>query len=136
VALDEFDEAIAELLGINRTDLRCLDLLSVFQPMSAGELARASGLSTGATTFVLDRLERAGFLARRRDLQDRRRVLVEIIEEAQERIFALHRPLVMAMRETVKEFAPRELEAIERFLSLGRDLYQQQARALRGEAEL
>ena len=63
-ALDAFDEAVAERLGINRTDLRCLDLLSQHKRLTAGALARASGLTTGAVTFVLDRLERRGLVRR------------------------------------------------------------------------
>lgn len=133
-ALDEFDEAICELLGVNRTDLRCLDLLSLDQPMSAGELARASGLTSGAITFVLDRLERGGFVVRRRDPDDRRRVLIEFVPEASERVFALHRPLVMDFRAAVDLFQPLELAAIERFLNLGQEAYARHARELRTRA--
>jgi DNA-binding MarR family transcriptional regulator len=133
-ALDGFDEAICDLLGVNRTDLRCLDLLSLDQPMSAGELARASGLTSGAVTFVVDRLERGGFVVRRRDPNDRRRVLVECVPEASERIFALHRPLVMDFRAAVELFQPLELAAIERFLNLGQEAYARHARELRARA--
>jgi len=61
---DNFDQAIADHLGMNRTDMRCVDLIDQAGGMTAGELARAAGLTTGAVTAVIDRLERAG-MARR-----------------------------------------------------------------------
>ena len=60
---DNFDQAIADHLGMNRTDMRCIDLIDQAGGMTAGELARAAGLTTGAVTAVVDRLERAGMAA-------------------------------------------------------------------------
>src|SRR5512135_1079255 len=76
-ATDMVDELICQLLGINRTDARCLDILDQHGSMSAGDLAEASRLTTGAITAVVDRLERAGLARRVPDPTDRRRVLVE-----------------------------------------------------------
>ena len=61
---DLFDETAAEKMGVNRTDHRCLDILERSGPISAGHLAAASGLTTGAITVVLDRLERSGYARR------------------------------------------------------------------------
>ena len=72
-------------MGVNRTDGRCLDLLEHRGQMSAGELARASGLSTGAITAVIDRLEHAGYAQRVADPADRRRVLIEPTAKAFDR---------------------------------------------------
>jgi DNA-binding MarR family transcriptional regulator len=77
-----YDELVAARLGINRTDLRCLDLLHETGTMSAGQLAVGSGLTTGATTRMLDRLERIGYIRRLPDRDDRRRVLVELTPQA------------------------------------------------------
>jgi DNA-binding MarR family transcriptional regulator len=60
-ATDRYDEAVAEAIGINRTDMRCLDVIQREGPVPAGRLAEETGLTTGAITTVLDRLERAGF---------------------------------------------------------------------------
>jgi DNA-binding MarR family transcriptional regulator len=136
VALDEFDEAVARCLGVNRTDLRCLDLLSSHQPMTAGALARAAGLSSGAITFVLDRLEQAGFVRRHRDPRDRRKVVIELVAEAHRRAFMLYWPLVAEMRAEAKGFSASDLEAIGRFFVIGRELYRRHARLLRGEPEV
>jgi len=76
------DQAVAEAIGLNRTDMRCLDVIQREGPVPAGRLADETGLTTGAITTVLDRLERAGFARRTRDPADRRRVLVELAPEA------------------------------------------------------
>jgi len=131
-ALDAFDEAVALHLGINRTDLRCLDLLSQHQPMTAGALARASGLTSGAVTFVLDRLERHNFVRRRRDTEDRRVVLVELVEN--ERTYELHAPLVEDFRAGARKFGEAELTVIRDFLALGRELYERHAPLVRARA--
>src|SRR5437868_2358682 len=76
-----FDEAMAELAGLNRTDWRCLDILSTRGPMTAGQLAEAARLTTGAVTGVLDHLEAVGLVRRVRDTADRRRVIVETTDQ-------------------------------------------------------
>jgi DNA-binding MarR family transcriptional regulator len=74
--------AIASRSGINVTDMQCINLLQLRGPMTPGQLADAMFLTTGgAITTVIDRLEKAGMVRRRRDEQDRRRVLVEVAEE-------------------------------------------------------
>ena len=71
-ATDEVDEAVARRLRLNRTDLRCLSVLSQAGAMSASALADAAGLTRGAMTTALDRLEAAGYARRVWDQQDRR----------------------------------------------------------------
>src|ERR671924_373620 len=75
---DNWDQAMSDHYGINRTDARCIDLIDQAGGMTAGELARAAGLTTGAVTAVIDRLERAGLARRVRDEGDRRRVRIEV----------------------------------------------------------
>jgi DNA-binding MarR family transcriptional regulator len=84
VATDRFDQAVADALGTNRTDMRCVDVLQREGPLSAGALAEQTGLTSGAMTTALDRLERAGYARRVRDSDDRRRVLVEVTPRAWE----------------------------------------------------
>jgi DNA-binding MarR family transcriptional regulator len=81
-ATDRYDQAVADAIGLNRTDMRCLDVLDREGAVPAGRLAAALGLTTGAVTTALDRLERAGWARRVRDAGDRRRVLVEPTEQA------------------------------------------------------
>ncbi|MEV5827032.1 MarR family transcriptional regulator [Spirillospora sp. NPDC052242] len=83
-ATDLIDELAARRLGVNRTDLRCLSRLTARGPLTASELAVAAGLTGGAATTAIDRLERAGLARRVRDAADRRRVLVHLTDRAHE----------------------------------------------------
>ncbi|MEU9885135.1 MarR family transcriptional regulator [Sphaerisporangium sp. NPDC051011] len=76
-----FSQAIADRLGLNATDARCLDILSRTGPITAGQLAELTGLTTGAITGVVDRLEKPGYVRRVRDAEDRRRVIIVPIPE-------------------------------------------------------
>ena len=71
-----FSQAVAARLGITSSDLECLDIICLNTRVTAGELAAATGLTTGAVTGVIDRLEQAGFARRERDPTDRRKVFV------------------------------------------------------------
>jgi DNA-binding MarR family transcriptional regulator len=79
-AVDMLDEQVGDFLGLSRTEMRTLDILDREGPMTAGRLAEEARLSPGAMTALLDRLEQKGFAQRRRDTEDRRRVLVEVTE--------------------------------------------------------
>ena len=92
-AQDAFDDAASRLLGINRTDQRCMDIIDLNGSITAGQLASEAGLSTGAVTTVLDRMERAGLVRRVRDTQDRRRVLVELTDDARRRAWEIWGPI-------------------------------------------
>ena len=81
-ATARFDRAVADALGLNLTDMGCLDVLGQDGPMTAGQLAERTGLSSGAMTTAIDRLELAGYANRIRDESDRRRVVVELTDKA------------------------------------------------------
>ncbi len=126
-AVDGFDEGVAEVLGVSRTDLRCVDLLERRGTLTAGALAEACGLTTGAVTFLLDRLERAGMVHRARDPADRRRVLVELVAAAGRRAFEVHRPMVEEMRALAARYRTEELAVVCRFLTEAREVYEKHA---------
>ena len=71
-------KAIAERLGVHGTDYECIDILDWTGPITAGELARHLGLTAGAVTGLIDRLEQRGWVRRARDPSDRRKVIVEL----------------------------------------------------------
>src|SRR5262249_4334732 len=81
--VDRYDELVASRLGINRSDLRCLDLLHESGTLSAVHAAAASGSTAGATARLLARPEQIGYIRRLPDTGDRRRVLVELTPRAQ-----------------------------------------------------
>ena len=103
----------AERIGINVTDLNCLNLLALSGHLTAGELARRTGLTTASITGVLDRLEDAGFVRRQRDAQDRRRVLVYLDATRGLRDVApVFAPLVQAWRAVAGEYTDEQLSLI------------------------
>jgi DNA-binding MarR family transcriptional regulator len=124
-AADAFDEAMAERLGIGRTDMRCVDIIQRRGTMSAGALAQASGLSTGAVTFLLDRLERHHLVRRRPDPTDRRRVMVELVPAAARRAFKLHEPMITEMRALIARYGTEELALVREFLHDARQAYEE-----------
>jgi DNA-binding MarR family transcriptional regulator len=129
-ANDMFDEALATFLGINRTDGRCLDVIDRHGRVSAGQLAIESGLTTGAVTAVVDRLEKAGYVLRIRDALDRRKVWIEPTEEMRaltRYIFGFYIDMSPAF---MRRFSREQLSAIVQFLEMGSFLNREMAAAL------
>jgi DNA-binding MarR family transcriptional regulator len=121
-AVDRFDEVVTNLLGINRTDGRCLDILEQRGPMTAGELARACGLTTGAMTTLLDRLERLGYLRRVPHPTDRRRVVVELTAKSRRFIEQIYMPVGREGAELLACLSDRQLELIVNVMCTAREL--------------
>jgi DNA-binding MarR family transcriptional regulator len=130
-ATDEVDEAVARRLRVNRTDLRCLSVLSRVGTMTASALADAAGLTRGAMTTVLDRLERAGYAKRVWDRQDRRSVRVEMTDVASREVEVLYAPLAKAGFQLLTNYTTDELKAVLRYLEDGRQLQRAQAQRIR-----
>ena len=125
-----FDDEVGRVLGVNPVDLRCLDWLSE-GPLSATRLAEATGLSAPATTSMIDRLERKGFVRRRKHESDRRQVLVEMTEEGQARSWALYGPLVEDGMPLLARFTIDELASMRDHLVAIRELTDRQRDRLR-----
>ena len=114
---DAFDSLAAARLGVSETDLRCLNIIENSGGLSAGDLAAQSGLTGGAVTGVLDRLERAGFARRVSDPADRRRVRVEVTSAFYRRAECIWGPMAADWHSTLsKRFTTEELERIADFL--------------------
>ncbi|MEV0336502.1 MarR family transcriptional regulator [Nocardia sp. NPDC050717] len=131
-SFDAFDEAAAARLALNRTDLRCLDVVLGAGPQSAGQLSAALKLSPAATTTVIDRLERVGLVARTRDPGNRRRVLVEATDEARAAEAEIFTPVGQAGAEALARYGPAELAVINDFLVTARAVQQEQIDRVRG----
>lgn len=131
-ATDVVDELVGQLLGVNRTDGRCLDVLHEKGRMSAGDLAQASRLTTGATTAVIDRLERAGYVQRVPDPADRRRVLVELTPKAHQASMELMGdPMAELASPMVARYTDDELRLFIEFTRWGREIQERHAEWLR-----
>lgn len=129
-ATDVFDETLSLFLGINRTDGRCLDIIDRLGRISAGQLANESGLTTGAVTAVIDRLEAAGYVQRTRDNLDRRKIWVETTETMRTitgHIFSVYESVGPMM----ERYTPEQLAAIMEFLAIGKMFNLEMAAALR-----
>jgi len=109
-------QAIAERVGMHSTDIETLDLLNVLGPMTAGRLAELTGLSTGATTRLVDRLVRAGYVERRSDPADRRRVIIEPVYQNLDAVGRLYELLTSRLNELWSSFSQEELRIILRFI--------------------
>ena len=120
-AQDAFDDVASQALGINRTDQRCMDLIDLNGSMTAGELAAAAGLSTGAVTTVLDRMERAGYVRRLRDTRDRRRILVELTDKARGRAWEIWGPIASEAVELYAAYSDEQLQFLLDFLEEAQD---------------
>ena len=134
-AASDFSESVAKKLKLSRTDMRCLELIGRHGPLTAGKLAEESGLTTGAVTFILDRLEQAGMVARRRDTEDRRRVWVEIEPDAQKRLQEMQQPVAEQMREVTQHFKADELAVVRDYMRQAKEVFQRQVRNAVGEAK-
>ena len=110
-AVQAFDDAVGQRLGLGPSDLRCLDWL-VEGPLTAGQLSRAIGLRPAATTALVDRLERDGWVRRVRSDSDRRRVQVEMTEEGLQRVGEIYGPLAAEGPETFRAWTVADIQRL------------------------
>ena len=115
-AIDGLDARAALRFGINRTDLRCLDVLTNSGPLKPGELAVLVGLTSGGLSIALERLEKAGYIRRRQHEHDRRSVVVEATDKAHSVDEEIFGKIEQRMRRLFGSYEPGELEVILRFL--------------------
>jgi len=110
-------QIVAGHFGLHTTDLRVLDLIYMRGQVSAGELATATGLTSGSVTALIDRLETAGHVERHDDAADRRKVWVRSRPDAIEPIAAVFAPSQVRMFKLWSTFSASELEVIADFLT-------------------
>jgi DNA-binding MarR family transcriptional regulator len=105
-------QAIARKVGVNSSDLECLDLILLNGPSTAGEIARRTGLTSGAVTGLIDRLERLDLVERMADANDRRKVLVRVREDKIGPIGALFVPLEKSIGAILAGYSREELKTL------------------------
>lgn len=115
-------KAVAGRFGLNTSDLECLDLIFLRGSASAGDLARATGLTSGAVTALIDRLEQAGYVERVADPTDRRRREVRARPDKVKPIEAVYRPMEERMFQLWSGYSRQELEVVFDFVSRSTDL--------------
>jgi DNA-binding MarR family transcriptional regulator len=122
-----FHQAVADVLGLHITDHKCLDFIYRFGAMPAGRLAELTGLTTGAVTGIIDRLEEAGYVKRTDDPKDRRRTIVEPTrnKKLERKIEVIFIPLHERMHKLLSSYSDSELsfllEATTEFIDQTRE---------------
>lgn len=112
-----FHQTVAEKAGLSGTDHKYLDLLVQEGAMPAGRLAELTGLTTGAVTGIIDRLEKQGLVKRESDPRDRRKVLVvPQVEKAMEKLGPVFEVLQEDLEVFYDKFSKDELEVIRKYL--------------------
>lgn len=105
-------QAIADRLGLHITDLRCLNLLSMAGPSTAGEIAERTGLTTGAVTRMIDRLVKSGHVTRVHDESDRRRVIIDLVPERGAEIAPLYADIAKSWSKLMEQYSTDEIAFI------------------------
>lgn len=131
-----FHQAIANLAGVSVTDLKCLDYIDRVGDATAGDLAGLTGLTTGAITAAIDRLEKAGLARRERSDVDRRKVFIRPCESpAMARIAPFYEALGREAAEIVTRYSTRELETIKDFCERTIEMMRRQTEAVQASAK-
>ncbi|HEX9069081.1 MAG TPA: MarR family transcriptional regulator [Ktedonobacterales bacterium] len=131
-----FQGAVADHYGLNITDFICAGVIISRGPMTAGQLAEAVGITTGAITGVVDRLDKAGFVTRAPDPADRRRVVIEPVPAKAATLTEVYRSVGNTMSQLSERFDAQELAAITGFLDALVTTMNQEAQRLRGSQQL
>jgi DNA-binding MarR family transcriptional regulator len=127
-----FNQAMADRLGLHPTDLQCVSLLGLEpEPLTTGQIAELTGLTSGSATRLVDRLERAGLVERRPDPHDRRRTRVSLTARRAPEADATWDAPGDAFAALLAEFGDEELRVIERYLRRSTEVGSAQAARLR-----
>jgi DNA-binding MarR family transcriptional regulator len=114
-----FSQTVADRAGVSSSDLECLDFLNLEGRVTAGRLAEVTGLTTGAITGMVDRLEKAGFVRRERDESDRRKVFIAIVSENTAKIGRFYEHMQRAILKDWETYSDAELRLLLRFATQG-----------------
>jgi DNA-binding MarR family transcriptional regulator len=104
-----FHQAVGQILGINVTDMKCLDIITLKGSTSPSQLAELTGLSTGATTALIDRLEKRKLIVRHRNPKDRRGTIITLTKEAVRKLPPLFESMAKAMEVLASSYSEKEL---------------------------
>jgi MarR family transcriptional regulator, organic hydroperoxide resistance regulator len=110
-----FNEKVAAQAGLNGTDLQCLHLLGLQGGATPSELAKCASITSGGMTVVLDRLERAGYIRRERNPEDRRSLIVRPVAAQMRRLERIYRSKSRAVARILSEYDERQLKLLLEF---------------------
>jgi len=127
-----FHQAVADVLGLHITDHKCLDFIYRFGAMPAGKLCELTGLTTGAVTGIIDRLEEAGYVRRRNDPKDRRLTIVEPTQnkKLERKLETIFIPLHEGMHKLLSSYSDSELAFLLEAVTKGVELTHEESKKL------
>jgi DNA-binding MarR family transcriptional regulator len=131
IALDQIGNAAASRIGINQTDLICLNLLVRHGPMSPGQVAQTLGLTTAAISAMATRLEAGGYAYREIDPKDRRRILMHASPTGTQRAFSLFDDFYYAVADLFGSYGERDQKLLLEILARFRQVLTDQAAAIK-----
>jgi len=111
-----FNQMVAEKVGLHPTDVQCLNLLELLGTCTPGKLAEGMGLTTGGVTVMLDRLERAGYIKREPNPDDRRSLLVRVTARKKERLDVHYAAVIREFDAYIARMPEAELKVVVGFL--------------------
>jgi DNA-binding MarR family transcriptional regulator len=127
-----FHQNVAERLGLNSTDHKCLDIILRNYPMTAGKLAEMTGFTTGTVTGVIDRLEKASYVYRDKDPNDRRRVIINVhLQKVEKEILPLFASFSQSMRELFEKYNNQEIKFLFDFVASSRAILHEESKKVR-----
>jgi DNA-binding MarR family transcriptional regulator len=133
IAAMAFHNCVAARLGLNPTDHRCVEILQNTEHATAGDLADRIGLTTGAVTAVIDRLEKAGFVRRAAHPTDRRSVVIQTVPERYQELSRLFVPLAQGMSNLCARYSEAELKVIMDYLTRSAELFRRETSLLQSQ---
>jgi DNA-binding MarR family transcriptional regulator len=110
-----FHQAVGRILGINTTDMKCLDIIVIRGSANPSQLAKLTGLSTGSTTAMIDRLEKKGLIERQHNPKDRRGTIIVLTQGATNKLHLLFDSMAKAIERLVSGYSEEELETLSEF---------------------
>jgi DNA-binding MarR family transcriptional regulator len=116
IQLSLLNHQVGARVDLKDVDFECLDVISRHGPLSPSTLARRAGLHPATMTGILDRLERAGWVARERDPSDRRAVVVRALRDRSKEVFRLYSGMNTSMDDICAGYGETELELLADFL--------------------
>lgn len=130
-----YHSALADRFGLSATDWKCAEIIHRLGPMTAGRLAELSGLTTGAITGVVDRLEQQQLVQRSSDPNDRRRVIIQAVPDREEEALQLFSPLQAALEQLYSRYSDEELTLILEYMRQETDVMEREAIRMRQQGE-
>jgi len=135
IGMVSFHQAVGRILGLNVTDMKCLDVMTMKGSATPSQLAEQTGLSSGATTAMIDRLEKAGLVERHPHPKDRRGTVLLLTKQAMQKLPLLFESLGNAMLVLISGYSQRELAVLADFFARASVLWRDQREELQARSD-